>query len=246
MEKSKTNQELTYFDILNNVNVNEYTETRRGSSKELTYLTWSAAIAEVTKKFPDMTYNIFKFGEKNLPYIFDEETGYMVWTSVTIQNVTKEMWLPVMDSANNTMRHVEYEIKTKNASKIVKKATMFDINKTIMRCLTKNFGVFGLGLYIYAGSDLPEEEEIQKKIDEKEQKDKEIKAVSDIRNIDNIIKKLLEQNVAKEIIVNIIKSYFIIDGVPSANFKIIKDNEISSKILEELTNLFNQEQTITK
>jgi hypothetical protein len=80
----------------------------------------------------------------------------MVMTSVTIQEQTLEMWLPVMDGANQAMKSEAYEYSTRYGVKTVDAATMFDINKTLMRCLTKNLAMFGLGLYIFAGEDLPE------------------------------------------------------------------------------------------
>jgi len=154
------------FEELYALNVNENTEKKNG----LTYLSWAWAVAEVLKKVPDMTYEIMRF-ENNLPYVYDENTGYMVFTKVTMNGITREMWLPVMDGANKTMLDHEYTYQVKDyktgevREKTVAKATMFDINKTIMRCLTKNLAMFGLGLYIYAGEDLPEEE-ATKKIDE--------------------------------------------------------------------------------
>ena len=79
----------------------------------------------------------------------------MVYTNVTIEGITREMWLPVMDGNNRAMKNEPYEIMTKYGKKItVDAATMFDINKTIMRCLTKNLGMFGLGLSLYAGEDI--------------------------------------------------------------------------------------------
>lgn len=159
-------EDKNYFEILSAINVNEKTEKKNG----LTYLSWAWAIGEATKRYPDLTYKIIKF-ENNLPYIYDEKTGYMVFTEVTIEGITKEMWLPVMDSNNKAMLDHPYEYSTKYGSKTVEKATMFDINKTIMRCLAKNLAMFGLGLYIYAGEDLPEEEkkETPKQLSEKEQ-----------------------------------------------------------------------------
>ena len=151
------------------LNVNERVEEKNG----LSYLSWSWAWTELLKMCPDATYEIKKFGEKQLPYVYDEETGYMVFTSMTINGITREMWLPVMDSANKAMlNHVyKYKIKKFNTKtkqweileKEVQPATMFDINKTIMRCLTKNIAMYGLGMYIYSGEDLPEqiEEEVQ-------------------------------------------------------------------------------------
>lgn len=146
------------FDKLRAINVNEHTEEKDG----LTYLSWAWAWDEVKKNYPDATYKVWR-DENGLPYIYDEHLGYMVFTSVTIESETLEMWLPVMDSSNKAMKSEPYEYKVKRYGKeemrTVKSATMFDINKTIMRCLVKNLAMFGLGLYIYAGEDLPEAED---------------------------------------------------------------------------------------
>lgn len=144
-------EKKTTFDTLYAINVNDKTETKEG----LTYLSWSWAWAEVKKLYPDATYNIKRF-ENGLPYVYDENTGYMVFTDVTINGLTHEMWLPVMDSHNRAMKSEPYTVKTKYKEIQVAAATMFDVNKAIMRCLVKNLAVFGLGLYIYAGQDLPE------------------------------------------------------------------------------------------
>ena len=140
------------FKKLYGINVNDKTETKEG----LTYLSWAWAWAVVKSECPDATYNIKRF-ENGLPYVYDANTGYMVFTDVTINGLTHEMWLPVMDSHNRAMKSEPYTITTKYGKEIrVEAATMFDINKTIMRCLVKNLAVFGLGLYIYAGQDLPD------------------------------------------------------------------------------------------
>lgn len=147
------NENKSVFETLFEINVNDHIEKK----KDLTYLSWPYAWAEVKKKYPNATYKIHLFGEKQLPYVFDESTGYMVFTSVTIENLTHTMWLPVMDSANKTMKSTSYTYNTKFKKDIlVEAATMFDVNKTIMRCLVKNLAMFGLGLYIYSGEDLPE------------------------------------------------------------------------------------------
>jgi hypothetical protein len=163
------------FEVLSGINVNEHTEDKNG----LTYLTWAWAWAEFKKVCPTATYEVEKFD--NLPYVYDENTGYMCYTKVTVDDITYEMWLPVMDGANKSMKAHPYEYTIKNplfkyakkaqdgkyydkygneqteyTTKKVEAATMFDINKTIMRCLVKNLAMFGLGLYIYAGEDLPE------------------------------------------------------------------------------------------
>lgn len=149
---------MEHFSTLYEINVNNHTEEKNG----LTYLSWAWAWAEIKKVYPDATYTIKKF-ENSLPYVYDENVGYMVFTEVTIEGLTHEMWLPVMDGANKAMKSEPYTYKTKYGEKTVEAATMFDINKTIMRCLVKNLAMFGLGLYIYAGEDLPQVEE--KKID---------------------------------------------------------------------------------
>jgi hypothetical protein len=130
----KTMQEKSIFSKLNEINVNDYT-SKKG---RFTYLSWCYAWGELQKNYPDATYEIIKFN--GMPYLYDEKTGYMVFTKLTINNITHEMWLPIMDLQN----------------KAKKNADMMDINKAIMRCLVKNIAMFGLGLYIYAGEDLPE------------------------------------------------------------------------------------------
>ena len=77
-------------------------------------------------------------------------------TEVTIAGETLEMWLPVMDGANKAMKSTQYSYTTRYGEKSVEAATMFDINKTLMRCLVKNLAMFGMGIYIYAGEDLPD------------------------------------------------------------------------------------------
>lgn len=148
------------FENLFHLDVNEHVEKKKTGSTTLSYLSWAWAWAEVKKKYPFADYEILKF-ENNLPYVYDENTGYMVFTRVTIEDVSHEMWLPVMDGANKAMKNVAYDYKTKYAEKSVEAASMFDINKTIMRCLVKNLAMFGLGLYIYSGEDLPQPEPVQ-------------------------------------------------------------------------------------
>lgn len=146
------------FDTLFAVNVNGHTEKKKSGNTELTYLSWPFAWAEVKKAYPNATYEVVKQAN-GLPYVYDENTGYMVNTRVKIGNCTHEMWLPVMDGANKAMKAAPYQYKTRMGNKTVEAATMFDVNKAIMRCLVKNLAMFGLGLYIYAGEDLPEAEQ---------------------------------------------------------------------------------------
>ncbi|WP_273478756.1 DUF1071 domain-containing protein [Ignavigranum ruoffiae] len=164
------------FELLNAIDVNDKTEKK----KNLTYLSWAWAWAEVKKLFPDADYKIKRFGEEQLPYQHDPLLGYMVYTEVTINGLTHEMWLPVMDAANKAMKDKPYTYKTRNGEKICEAASMFDVNKTIMRCLTKNLAMHGLGLYIYAGEDLPEDKIIEMT---QKQKEEQEKAIMEIENL---------------------------------------------------------------
>lgn len=128
---------MSIFETLNNINVNGNTETKNG----LTYLSWAWAWAEFKKKYPKATYTVDKFDGTYCTG--NEKLGWMVRTEVYADELCYEMWLPIMDMRNNAILSPK----------------MTDVNKTIMRCLTKNLAMFGLGLYIYAGEDLPEDED---------------------------------------------------------------------------------------
>lgn len=135
-------KEQSLFDTLSSINVNGHTEKKGG----LTYLSWAWAWGEFRKVCPNATYEVHK--DQNGNPFFKTEEGYMVWTTVKPNAPWEEgaldMWLPVMDHRNAA----------------VKEADAMQINKTVMRCLVKNISMFGLGLYIYAGEDLPEEDKV--------------------------------------------------------------------------------------
>ena len=152
--------ELNHFKVLNAIK--SKTETKDNGFVKLKYISWATAWEEVKKIYPDANYEIERF-ENNLPYIYDEKTGYIVFTKVTIETITHQMWLPVMDGNNKAMKSEVYEYTTKNGKKTVQAATMFDINKTIMRCLTKNLAMFGFGISLYVGEDLPDSEKTKEK-----------------------------------------------------------------------------------
>lgn len=124
------------FEKLNSINVNEHTEKKNN----LTYLSWAWAWAEVKKAFPEATYTIYEDAEGCI-YHNDGRTAW-VKTGLTIKGIEYIEYLPVMDFRNNSIP--------------VEKITSFDVNKAIQRSLTKAAARHGLGLYIYAGEDLPE------------------------------------------------------------------------------------------
>ena len=134
MEKNQK----SVFEVLNAINVNEHTEKKNN----LTYLSWAWAWAEVKKHYPDAYYTIYE-NRDGLNYHTDGRTCW-VKTGVTINGLEHIEYLPVMDF--------------RNASISYDKVTSFDVNKAIQRSLTKAVARHGLGLYIYAGEDLPEEE----------------------------------------------------------------------------------------
>lgn len=122
------------------------------------YGEWAFIWSEVKKRFPDAQYEIIKFD--GLPYVYDDKTGFMVYTTVTINGITHEMWFPVMDGKNRVLFDHSYEVHTKCNSFIVKPATMLDVSKAIMRCLAMNLEMFGLETDMCDGEN--SEEEISK------------------------------------------------------------------------------------
>jgi hypothetical protein len=149
---TKESKELSVFERLSAINVNDKVEKKNG----LTYLSWAWAWSEVKKAYPNASYEVVDVDMGVL--------GIMCTTSVTIEGQTLRMWLPVMDSNNKAMKVESYTYSTKYGEKTVEAATMFDVNKTLMRCLVKNLAMFGLGIYIYAGEDLPESETAQSNV----------------------------------------------------------------------------------
>ena len=145
-------QDKSVFETLSEINVNDKVDKK----SNLTYLSWAWAWAEVKKAYPSASYKVLRDPQTDKPWFYDPDLGYMAMTEVTIEGETLEMWLPVMDSSNKAMMASPQTYTTKYGDKTVEKATMFDINKTIMRCLTKNLAMHGLGHYIYAKEDLPD------------------------------------------------------------------------------------------
>lgn len=127
-----------YFIELNNINVNDHTEKKNN----LTYLSWAWAWQEVKKLFPNANYKVYERDDGCI-YWTDGKTAW-VKTGVTINDIEHIEYLPIMDYRNQSIQ--------------LDKITSFDVNKSIQRSLTKACARHGLGLYIYAGEDLPESE----------------------------------------------------------------------------------------
>ena len=116
-------------------NVNEHTEKKNN----LTYLSWAWAWAEALKADPKATFKVEMFGDK---CYMDINGTAMVWVTVTMFDKPMTCQLPVMDYRN----------------KAIPDPDAFQVNTAIMRCMTKALGLHGLGLYIYAGEDIPEKD----------------------------------------------------------------------------------------
>lgn len=127
-----------YFAVLNGINVNDKVEKKNG----LSYLSWAFAWGEVKKLHPDATYTVYE--TQNGCFYFTDGKTCWVKTGVTINGIEHIEYLPVMDNRNRSIQ--------------LENVTSFDVNKSIQRSLTKAIARHGLGLYIYAGEDLPEDD----------------------------------------------------------------------------------------
>lgn len=141
----------TVFDILSAIDCNEHVETK--GPQKLSYLSWAWAWSILKKNFPDATYKVYE-NEHGMFYHTDGRTGW-VKTGVTVNGVEYIDYLPIMDFSNRSIS--------------VEKITSYDVNKAIQRSLTKAIARHGLGLYIYAGEDLPEDVVEESKINIEQQ-----------------------------------------------------------------------------
>lgn len=157
------NENVTTFDTLNEVNVSDKTELKNG----LTYLSWAWAWGELKKRYPNAIYTVYE-NPQGWNYFSDGRTCW-VKCGVTINTLEHIEYLPVMDYRNKSI--------PANA------VTSFDVTKAIQRCITKAIARHGLGLYIYAGEDLPEDnakeieeliEQVQQLMDKSDWDDKQV------------------------------------------------------------------------
>ena len=123
---------MTTYNELRKINVNEHIE-RKGN---LNYLSWSWAVDVLLQNDPTATWEVPE------PKVWNDTV--MVFCNVTAFGKTMKMQLPVMDNRNNAIKNPDTR----------------KISDATMRCLAKCIACFGIGLYIYAGSDLPEEEPV--------------------------------------------------------------------------------------
>ena len=134
MSKAGEQQEESKYTKLSNINVNEHVE-KKG---RFFYLSWAWAIDTLRKFDPTAIWEVRRFDGK--PYL-KTECGYFVEVAVTIDGATLSQIHPVLDNNNRP----------------ITQPNSFQINTSIQRCLVKAIALHGLGLYIYAGEDLPED-----------------------------------------------------------------------------------------
>ncbi len=128
-----SNTQTNYFAELSKINVNEHIE-RKG---QFSYLSWPFAVSQLRQFDPTASWVVQRFD--GLPFL-KTDLGVFVEVGVTVQGITLSQIHPVLDGKNRPL--VE--------------PSAFDINTSIQRCLVKAIALHGLGLYIYAGEDLPE------------------------------------------------------------------------------------------
>ena len=157
---------MSVFSTLNSINVGEHIEKKNG----LSYLAWAWAWAEIKKNYPDAIYTIYENAD-GWNYHTDGRTAW-VKTGVTINGLEHIEYLPVMDMRNKSIP--------------LDNVTSFDVNKAIQRSLTKACARHGLGLYIYAGEDLPESEQapIERPVTSDDTLRKQILAIAPKKGVD--------------------------------------------------------------
>ena len=125
------------FEKLDSIDVSSKSE-KKGM---FTYLSWAWAVRELLRVAPDATWETHDWEVNGVrqPYM-ETEAGCFVKVSVTVNDITREQVHPVLDNRNQT----------------IKKPNAFEVNTSIQRCLAKAIALHGLGLYIFAGEDLPD------------------------------------------------------------------------------------------
>lgn len=191
------------FETLNAINVNGRTETKNG----LTYLSWAWAWATAKEHYPEATYTIYEDAD-GVFYHRDHNSAW-VKTGVTIEGIEHIEYLPVMDFRNNSIELIKI------------KST--DVNKAIQRSLTKALARHGLGLYVYAGEDIPSVEKEQPKVESKRTTTVEVKGIPDDKMMD-MLKYVAENKELglRQLVANIEQKYHVTKTQEKEIAKVLK------------------------
>tara|TARA_R100000781_G_scaffold67442_2_gene42536 strand:- start:810 stop:1547 length:738 start_codon:yes stop_codon:yes gene_type:complete len=136
---------LTYkgvWETLSKVDVSDHTEKKMN----LTYLSWAWAWGVLMEHYPEAKYSFYE-DDNHVPFVTLPDGTCEVRCRVSIGDLVREMWLPIMNHKNQPVIN----------------PNSFQVNTSKMRCLTKCLGMWGLGHYIYAGEDLPDGEAKEEK-----------------------------------------------------------------------------------
>lgn len=160
MKNEEMNQ-CEVFETLSGIDFTDKIEKKKSDDgkTELSYVSWAYAWSEAKKRFPTLNFEVHENPANGLPIFGNAALGYYVKTSVEINGTKHTLSLPVLDSKNKPMKDEPYSYETKfSGRKTVAAIDIFAVNKAIMRCLVKTLALFGVGIYVYAGEDLPESE----------------------------------------------------------------------------------------
>ena len=201
-----TTKKKSVFETLNAVNVNGRTETKNG----LTYLSWAWAWATAKENYPEATYTIYEDAD-GVFYHRDHRSAW-VKTGVTIEGIEHIEYLPVMDFRNNSIELI--------------KIMSTDVNKAIQRSLTKALARHGLGLYVYAGEDIPSSEKEQPKVEPKKTTKVEVQGIPDDKMMD-MLRYVAENKELglKQLVANIEQKYHVTKTQEGEIAKVLKSKK---------------------
>ena len=198
-----------FFNTLNVVDCNSHVEKKNG----LSYLSWSWAWAELKKRYPYSYFTVYENAEGGL--VWKDPVGAHVKTGVTV--------VEIVDGVKNEIESIEYLpiMDMRNKSIPYENITSMDVNKAVQRSLTKAAARHGLGLYIYSGEDIPEEDTATN--------------ADLIQQIDNILLPKVKAMSADE--KKRLAETVIVPVIGGANYKSCKDTEKLSALLNKIKTL---------
>lgn len=224
-QKPEIKKDLNYFETLNNIDVSKKIEKKQN----LSYLSWAWAWAELKRLHPLASYTVY-----------ERPDGCIYWTDGRTAWVKTGVTVPVWHDTNGgtctDMEHIEYlpVMNHMNKSIPIEQITSFDVNKAIQRSLTKAVARHGLGLYIYAGEDLPESEKEPEKPKEMANSIHEKEILELALRMEMPVERILEKNKVKKLTdLTRDRAIFIIESMRKA---------LVAKVQEKVSDIVDQVQ----